>query len=86
MRNRKFKLAKGVYLYVTKHGYLTYDYKVDVDSVNNQMGFNFTLLSEVGHCIKHIYQTYFENNGYEIETVELDKKPWMQDRIVNWSK
>ena len=76
----KIKLTKGFYLKVSKNGWLTYDYKV------NDMGFNFTMLCEVGEIVKHIYQTYFENNGYEIETVELDEKPWMQDRIVNWNK
>lgn len=67
-----------VYLVVDHKGYLTYAYGEE------EISFRCTLLSEVGATVRPSYESYFASMKHEIDVMELDHYPWLQEFIKNF--
>lgn len=48
---------------------------------NSEIGFNFSLLSEVGRLYQTVYSNYFQANGIQLDTIELENYPYLTDII-----
>lgn len=78
IKNKRIKVAKGMSIKCAPMtGATQFEYKV-----NREISCSFSLLCEVGQAWKEIYEAYLEREGIVIDTIELDKNPYLANILI----